>query len=154
MNKFKVGDKVRRVSDGWEDMPLDSVWTVEYVPNDEEIRLVGTRIDWLSEYFELVSDEDVLKRTLMSSGDGGVIKCEVVDKRLYSPLSVQQAGDHYKKRGIQPIEYGLANNLSFPQINIVKYVTRHEDKNGLDDLAKSIHYHFFEALRVYGEDVS
>ena len=77
-----------------------------------------------------------------------------VSKKLYSPLDVQQAGDHYKKRGIQPIEYGLANDLAFPQVNIVKYVTRHEDKNGLDDLAKSIHYHFFEALRVYGEEGS
>ena len=76
---------------------------------------------------------------------------EPIKKVLYSPLTVQQSGDHYKKKGIQPIEYGFANNLSFPQINIVKYVSRHEDKNGLDDLAKSIHYHFFEALRVYGE---
>ena len=77
---------------------------------------------------------------------------EPIKKTLYSPLTVQQAGDHYKKKGIQPIEYGLANNLSFPQVNVVKYITRHEDKNGLDDLAKSIHYHFFEALRVYGEE--
>ena len=77
---------------------------------------------------------------------------ESIKKTLYSPLTVQQAGDHYKKKGIQPIEYGLANNLSFPQVNVVKYITRHEDKNGLDDLAKSIHYHFFEALRVYGEE--
>ena len=77
---------------------------------------------------------------------------EAIKKTLYSPLTVQQAGDHYKKKGIQPIEYGLANNLSFPQVNVVKYITRHEDKNGLDDLAKSIHYHFFEALRVYGEE--
>lgn len=79
---------------------------------------------------------------------------ESVKKTLYSPLTVQQAGDHYKKKGIQPIEYGLVNNLSFPQVNIVKYITRYEDKNGLDDLAKSIHYHFFEALRVYGEEGS
>ena len=76
----------------------------------------------------------------------------MIKKTLYSPLTVQQAGDHYKKKGIQPIEYGLANNLSFPQVNVVKYITRHEDKNGLDDLAKSIHYHFFEALRAYGEE--
>ncbi|MEG2307106.1 MAG: DUF3310 domain-containing protein, partial [Erysipelotrichaceae bacterium] len=94
--------------------------------------------EWLSEYFELVEDD----------------KTTTGSKTLYSPLNVQQSGDHYKKKGIQPIEYGFANNLSFPQINIVKYVSRHEDKNGLDDLAKSIHYHFFEALRVYGEEGS
>lgn len=73
---------------------------------------------------------------------------------MYNPLTVQQSGDHYRSKGIQPIEYGIANNLSFPQVNIVKYITRHEDKNGIDDLAKSIHYHFFEALRAYGEEGS
>lgn len=138
-NKFKVGDKVRRISDAWDDMPLNSEWVVSAVVNVEEIKVTGNpHMEWLSEYFELVEDD----------------KTTTGSKTMYSPLNVQQSGDHYKKKGIQPIEYGFANNLSFPQINIVKYVSRHEDKNGLDDLAKSIHYHFFEALRVYGEEGS
>ena len=141
VNKFKVGDKVVRVFYGWLDMPLGSVWEVASITNSEEIRVRGVDdTDWLSDYFELAT-----KETTNSSN-------EPIKKTLYSPLNTQQAGDHYKKRGIQPIEYGLANNLSFPQVNVVKYITRHEDKNGLDDLAKSIHYHFFEALRVYGEE--
>ena len=141
LNKFKVGDKVVRVFYGWLDMPLGSVWEVASITNSEEIRVRGVDdTDWLSDYFELAT-----KETTKSSN-------EPIKKTLYSPLNTQQAGDHYKKRGIQPIEYGLANNLSFPQVNVVKYITRHEDKNGLDDLAKSIHYHFFEALRVYGEE--
>ena len=141
LNKFKVGDKVVRVFYGWLDMPLGSVWEVASITNSEEIRVRGVDdTDWLSDYFELAN-----KETTNSFDDS-------IKKTLYSPLTVQQAGDHYKKRGIQPIEYGLANNLSFPQVNVVKYITRHEDKNGLDDLAKSIHYHFFEALRVYGEE--
>ena len=141
LNKFKVGDKVVRVFYGWLDMPLGSVWEVASITNSEEIRVRGADdTDWLSDYFELAT-----KETTNSSN-------EPIKKTLYSPLNTQQAGDHYKKRGIQPIEYGLANNLSFPQVNVVKYITRHEDKNGLDDLAKSIHYHFFEALRVYGEE--
>jgi len=141
VNKFKVGDKVVRVFYGWLDMPLGSVWEVASITNSEELRVRGVDdTDWLSDYFELAT-----KETTNSSN-------EPIKKTLYSPLNAQQAGDHYKKRGIQPIEYGLANNLSFPQVNVVKYITRHEDKNGLDDLAKSIHYHFFEALRVYGEE--
>ena len=141
VNKFKVGDEVVRVSNGWLDMMIGSVWVVDSVINGEEIRVRG--IDdknWLSDYFELAT-----KGTNNLSNKS-------IKKTLYSPLTVQQAGDHYKKKGIQPVEYGLANNLSFPQVNVVKYITRHEDKNGLDDLAKSIHYHFFEALRVYGEN--
>ena len=143
VNKFKVGDKIKRTREGWSDMPLGSVWCVSHVVDDEEIRVKGLDYSsWSSEYFELVNEETNTSQN------------ELIKKIFYSPLTVQQAGDHYKKKGIQPIEYGLANNLSFPQINIVKYVTRHEDKNGLDDLAKSIHYHFFEALRVYGEEGS
>lgn len=151
LNKFKVGDVVRRISNSHCEMVVGPTWIVKKVDNRDDSLVDGLGEEWWSqEDFELVNKDDILKQISMS-GDGGVV-CEVVDKQLYSPLTVQQAGDHYKKRGIQPIEYGLANNLSFPQVNVVKYITRHEDKNGLDDLAKSIHYHFFEALRVYGEE--
>ena len=57
MNKFKVGDHVRRVSNAFEDMQLGSFWVVDYVPNDEEIRLLGSKDYWLSEFFELVTEE-------------------------------------------------------------------------------------------------
>ena len=73
---------------------------------------------------------------------------------IYNPLNVQQGGDHYKNRGIQPIEYANANNLNPQKFNIVKYVTRHEDKGGVDDLAKVIHYAILEAYFVYGESGS
>lgn len=142
--KFKIGDKVRRISNSHPKLKVGDVHIVKYVRGSGRlgaITLEGVGDVWSPHNFELVTEEDDLKN-------------ELSRKKLYSPLTVQQAGDHYKKKGIQPIEYGLANELSFPQINIVKYITRHEDKNGLDDLAKSIHYHFFEALRVYGEEGS
>ena len=110
---------------------------------------------WIS--YEAV---EVIGKQTFKSGDKvvctgkSVPKLGVINGEKYSPLTFQQSGDHYSKRGIQPVEYGIANNLSFPQVNIIKYITRHEDKNGVDDLTKSIHYHFFEALRVYGEDGS
>ena len=54
--------------------------------------------------------------------------------------AVQVGGDHYKKLGIQPIEYIAANNLGFCEGNVVKYVSRWKDKNGLQDLEKAKHY--------------
>lgn len=57
-----------------------------------------------------------------------------------SPLDVQIGGDHYKKAGIQPIEYILANNLGFVEGNVVKYVSRWKDKGGVEDLKKARHY--------------
>lgn len=55
-------------------------------------------------------------------------------------LNKQVSGNHYTKCSIQPIEYIHANNMPFIEGNIVKYITRWRDKNGVDDLRKVIHY--------------
>ena len=52
----------------------------------------------------------------------------------------QVGGSHYRNYAIQPIEYIVANGLSFLAGNVVKYVTRYKDKNGLEDINKAIHY--------------
>lgn len=57
-----------------------------------------------------------------------------------SPLTTQVGGDHYKEYKIQPIEYAMANGLDHCQANVVKYVTRFRDKDGLKDLEKAMHY--------------
>ena len=59
---------------------------------------------------------------------------------IESALDVQIAGDHYKKQKIQPIEYITANNLGYIEGCIIKYITRHKDKNGVEDIDKIIHY--------------
>lgn len=68
----------------------------------------------------------------------------------FNPLDVQEGGSHYKQRGIQPIEYTEANNLNFQQGNVVKYITRHKEKNGVEDLGKVVHYALLEAFFTYG----
>lgn len=57
-----------------------------------------------------------------------------------SALDKQVGGDHYKGRAIQPVEYIHANKLDFFQGNVVKYITRWRDKNGIADLEKCMHY--------------
>lgn len=57
-----------------------------------------------------------------------------------SALATQHGGNHYKGLGIQPVEYIQANNLSYLAGNVIKYVTRHKDKNGAEDIKKAIHY--------------
>lgn len=56
-----------------------------------------------------------------------------------SALDKQTGGNHYKKLKIQPAEYAEANSLSSLEGKVVKYVTRHEDKGGVQDLRKAIH---------------
>ena len=53
---------------------------------------------------------------------------------------VQIGGDHYKKLKIQPTEFIHANEIPFIEGNIIKYVIRHRDKNGIEDLKKARHY--------------
>ena len=57
-----------------------------------------------------------------------------------SKLNEQVGGDHYSKLAIQPVTYINANGLSYLQGNVIKYVTRYKDKNGLQDLEKAKHY--------------
>lgn len=49
-------------------------------------------------------------------------------------------GSHYKNESLQPLDIIAAIDLNFFQGNIVKYVTRHSKKNGLEDLKKAYHY--------------
>jgi len=60
-------------------------------------------------------------------------------ERLF-PSSRQEGGDHYSKHKIQPYTFITSNNLSFFQGNVIKYVVRYKDKNGIEDLKKIIHY--------------
>jgi hypothetical protein len=57
-----------------------------------------------------------------------------------SALNRQVGGAHYRDKGIQPIIYIHANNLGFCEGNVVKYVTRWREKNGIADLEKAKHY--------------
>ena len=41
---------------------------------------------------------------------------------------------------IQPVEFIERNNLGFCVGNIIKYVCRYKDKNGIEDLKKARHY--------------
>jgi hypothetical protein len=56
-----------------------------------------------------------------------------------SALDIQIDGSHYKNMAIQPIVYIYANQLPFIEGNIVKYVSRWKNKNGIKDLEKAKH---------------
>jgi len=55
-------------------------------------------------------------------------------------LKNQVGGNHYKNMDPQPIEFIMENDLNFIQGNIVKYISRFEHKNGVEDLKKIVHY--------------
>ena len=56
------------------------------------------------------------------------------------PQYTQVGGNHYTKFPIQPYEFISKNDLSFFQGNVIKYVCRYKNKNGIEDLEKIKHY--------------
>ena len=63
---------------------------------------------------------------------------------------LQVGGTHYKAMPIQPVEYIQRNGIGFMEGNVIKYVSRWQDKGGLDDLNKAKHY--LEMLIPYEEE--
>jgi hypothetical protein len=56
------------------------------------------------------------------------------------PSRRQVGGMHYKSMKIQPITFITENNIPYCEANAIKYLCRHELKNGVQDLDKAIHY--------------
>jgi hypothetical protein len=52
----------------------------------------------------------------------------------------QVGGAHYKKYKIQPSRFINDNKILFAEGNAIKYICRHQDKGGEQDLLKAIHY--------------
>lgn len=64
----------------------------------------------------------------------------------------QEGGNHYKRYAIQPTEFIHRNGLDFIQGNVIKYVMRYKEKNGLQDLKKARHYIDLLIEFEYGKD--
>ena len=64
------------------------------------------------------------------------------------PQSRQVGGSHYKDFHIQPYVFISKNDLSFFQGNVIKYVCRYKNKNGIQDLEKIKHYCDLEILKL------
>ena len=144
-NKFKVGDEVEIVK-------LDK--TIKLFGGEGLLSPVGTRtfvtyVDVTGEEVEI--DEDIYS---YHADDLTLVKNEVLETQVYNPLVAQEGGGHYKDRGIQPLEYTMKNNLSFCEGNVVKYISRYKSKNGIEDLAKVIHYALLASYEEYGEQGS
>ena len=152
-NKFRVGDKVQVIEDN-----NTTAWF-----NVETQKVVGEIVKVISYY----SESAYLVKVEGYTGvhDNGAFKfrnkhLKLVDQaveqevNVYNPLVAQEGGGHYKDHGIQPLEYTMQNNLSFCEGNVIKYISRYKSKNGVEDLAKVIHYALLASYEEYGEQGS
>ena len=57
-----------------------------------------------------------------------------------SAYDKQIGGKHYIKYKVQPSQFVVENKLLYPEGSIIKYVLRHQDKGGKEDLEKAKHF--------------
>ena len=80
-----------------------------------------------------------MKNNYKKLKEKGIINDRVKLGELSSLLK-QVGGDHYKKMAIQPAEFINKNKLLFAEGNAIKYICRHSEKGGIQDIDKAIHY--------------
>lgn len=57
-----------------------------------------------------------------------------------NPLTTQAEGSYYSRLPMQPVQFSMSNKLDACAHSILKYTTRHREKNGRVDLVKAIHF--------------
>lgn len=67
-----------------------------------------------------------------------------------SHFTRQEGGRHYKGFAIQPFEFVRKNSIPAAEAEVLTHVIRHQDKNGIEDLKKSIHLIQLIAEMDYG----
>ena len=65
----------------------------------------------------------------------------------------QIGGKHYIKYKIQPSQFVTENKLLYPEGSVIKYILRHQDKGGKEDLLKAKHFIDMIIERDYGDHI-
>ena len=107
-------------------------------------------IDGNQSRIELLVDDDIDVCDYAESESINVMR---VGQESKGALDNQVGGSHYQKYKYQPMEISIANNLDALQHTMLKYVMRHKDKNGVEDLKKVIHTAQLAAKIQYNEDI-
>ena len=68
-----------------------------------------------------------------------LLKCIYSSNRGVPAMSDNINPDYYRK-GIETTDYIQSHSMNYMEGNIIKYVTRHRSKNGLEDLKKAEWY--------------
>lgn len=108
---------------------------------DKIAKGLGEALEW-APGDTIIYDDGVVNQTVKDYAKDAVEITLKEDKyykglKMLSPVGSQIGGDHYSKFAIQPLEFAMANQLDACQSKIVKYIMRHDSKNGKEDLLKA-----------------
>lgn len=74
-------------------------------------------------------------------GLGELVKENKMLDTLVPPKPKEQVGGtHYSNLSIEPIQFIETNEMGYHEGNVIKYVSRWRNKNGLEDLKKARWY--------------
>lgn len=132
---FKIGDIVKGSTLGYE----SKVGKIVKIDEDDQEFMYAIICDgyqrWLrTETVELIAEKPQL-----------YTKEDLKKERLETTSDLLDNQPHYKNQGIEPINL-MRKNFSreefagFLQGNVLKYMLRYKDKNGLEDLKKAMTY--------------
>lgn len=108
--------------------------------------------DWC----ESMEKSEELYRVVTDSFDnhrGCVVSVSGQDRQI-SPLDRQIGGQHYSRLPIQPVEFAMTQGYDFCAASILKYVSRHRQKNGVQDIEKAVHFMELRTSIVQKHDLS
>lgn len=119
-----------------------------------EITFYSTKINWvyildysIGKIYEISSksvvdenniSEILSKYGLKESDCSWMVTDHKVTMKTLSAIS-EVGGTHYSSE-IQPWDFIATNKLGFDEGNIIKYICRHQKKNGAEDIKKAITY--------------
>ena len=151
IEELKVGDSLVAIDEcvmedgnliGQQLLIIGKEYIVSEVTYINEVLVFGIRVELkITFYFNV---EGIKKNFKLKKDFSN--ECEVDHELLESHLSKQAflkkqvGGTYYSDMKIQPIDFIIQNNLGYIEGNIVKYISRYKNKNGLEDLRKAQQY--------------
>ena len=113
---------------------------------EEQLKSITRNKEW-EQYVAQANLKDALEErmdTIGQNGNDGLHYSEEVMRALGEEYPDEVCPDHYNKP-VQPWEYmeSLMSEeafIGYLQGNVIKYVSRFQDKGGLQDIDKAIHY--------------
>jgi len=120
--KYKIGDKVKFTLDAEKTISLGIV--TGFKAGNYFVQCIDP-LGW-----ECVEDSQKACCGYYIVEDASEVSRDTKADRVNEPL-------HYTQGGIQPLDYIISNKMDFLEGNVIKYVTRHKFKNGLEDLKKA-----------------
>ena len=62
------------------------------------------------------------------------------DKGPLKNMVTPESPEHYARWAIEPITFIMRNNIPYAEGNVIKYIMRHDVKDGVKDIDKAIRY--------------